>query len=278
MILHFYKNSVKEIFYYFTILNQRVSTLEDFILYGPYDKRIFRPAGTENTLKKLRKAFKSRGYRHILLHGLGGTGKTNLAKYFANKELGLHTFYLCLPLDESEAKSSYFVIYSFLRRYGAQMSIILDEIEKLRNLEVIGWMCKILELDILLKIGITNRPWVVLNNLNDIWRRFMDEGCLIFARPHTHREVLHIVNAVIKKLAIKEFFPYEVRKELAQHLLGYDYKAISKLFKLAKESGDVSSETILRLVRARRVIPSHPEQVIRSYTNDLHTLGCWESV
>lgn len=139
-----------------------IETLGISEFYEPYNAKIFPPAGTTNLLKDLKEAFRN-GFRKVMLHGPAGTGKTLTSKFFINWNLGLPTLYIRLPLDETKAQNSYLTVKSLKRRGGVGgVGVVVDELEKTKNYEVVGWVCEIAELPIEFFIGITNRPWVVL--------------------------------------------------------------------------------------------------------------------
>lgn len=249
---------------------------EAYEYYKPFDERIFKPVGTETLLTRMKKAYEA-GDRSYIVYGPAGVGKTVGSRFFVNKTLGLSMFYMSLPVSEYEGRDAYFLIRYLIRRFD-KIGLIIDELEKTKNLEVIGWICRIAELPRELLIGITNRPWIVQNEVNEVWRRFVKEnGRLIPAEPHNHEELLDIVNAVTKRLDIKNFTKTN-RETLTRELAGYNYESVLKLFTLAKDEGDTSLNNILRILRTR-LIPLHSKPVVRHYMSELeHRLQIRENI
>jgi len=235
---------------------------------------IFKPAGCTRLLQKLDLAYE-RGYRRILLHGLGGTGKTKAALYFAQNKFEARPLYILLPCTPEDAYHFYCVVKSFKSCSRSKIVVIFDELEKIVNREVIGWLCKTLELDPHLSIGITNEPSYIKMNIHSLWRRFTLSGVLVYASPANYVERLHIVYASAKKLKIKIL--KEDAEKIAKMLEGYNFMETTHLFEIAlRQKGNVDFEIIEKLVKEGVVQPSNTPIDEEKYLNDLHDIPKWD--
>jgi len=236
--------------------------------------RIFKPAGCTRVLQKLDLAYE-RGYRRILLHGLGGTGKTKAALYFARNKFKVEPLYILLPCTPEDAYHFYCFVKTLKSNSHNKVVVIVDELEKIVNREVIGWLCKTLELDPHLVIGITNEPAYVRKTLHSIWRRFTISGVLVYAPPANYAERLHIVYASAKKLKIKIL--KEDATRIAKILEGYNFMETTHLFDIAiKQKGKVNYEIIEKFVKEGVVQPSNTPIDEEKYLNDLHDISKWD--
>jgi len=237
---------------------------------------VFRPAGCSRLLRKLEIAY-TRGYRRLLVHGLAGTSKTMAAKYFAWKKQKELPLYLLLPCTPNEACHFYMLSKSFSSVPGKPLTIILDELEKIVNREVIGWLCKTLDLKPHLSIGITNEPSYIKENIHPIWRRFTESGCLIYAPPPDYEERIHIVHAAARKLKLKT--EREEAKKIASITEGYNFPEMVLLFKYSlAQFGIIKYERVLQLIKNRIIQPTNTLMDEEKYINDLHPLQVWDII
>jgi len=273
-----YYSSKLKYFNFLTIKNRkRMNTIKTFppIHNFPFS-RIVKPAGTHRLLHKLDVAYKE-GFTRILIHGLGGTGKTLSAIWYVWKNFNVPPRYISLPCTPDDAYHFYCYTKSLMLIPNKAVIVIIDELEKIVNREVIGWLCKTLDLNPPLVIGITNEPAYIKNNIHAVWRRFVGSGVLIYAPPPNFSERVHIAHAAAKKL--KKPISRDEAKMIAVLLEGYNFPEVVHLFKLALNiKGEITYATISELVKNRVVQPSNTPKDEEKYINDLHDIPSWDII
>jgi SpoVK/Ycf46/Vps4 family AAA+-type ATPase len=185
---------------------------------------------------------------------------------------------LKLPCDSNEACHFYRLVVTQTQVPGKKVVVVLDEIEKIENPEVIGWICKILDEHLDLVIGITNAPAYVKSHAlrQSLWRRFAaPNGVLIYAPPANLEERIHICHAAARKL--KRKISRDEAKKMAEILEGYNFLEVLSLFQRScKLYREISYDHILELVQKRAVQPSNTPKDEERYLNDLHDIPVWD--
>jgi len=213
------------------------------------------------------------GYRRILVHGLGGTSKTPACVFFVWRKIGKQPTYLQLPSLSEDAAHFYDLAQSLNSVPEGNVGIILDELDKLCDREVIGWLCKTLDLEFL-TVGITNDPTYLRRNIQPIWRRFADTGILIYSAPPDYRERISIVRSVLERLNTR--IAKEEERKLAKVLEGFNFSQICQLLRRAEKRKRISSSMILKLITNGNIQPSSSAEDERRYLLGLQNIQGWD--
>jgi len=232
----------------------------------------FKPIYNPSLLKSLENAYE-KGCRQILVHGLAGTLKTTATHYFAKKKLEQPPLYLRLPCLPREASDFFYRTKSPVSIPDNQFSIIIDELEKTTNREVIGWLLRTLDLEPHLVIGITNEPDYIKKSMQVIWRRFTSSGALVYAPLPNDKERIRIVHAVAREVGFT--FSRNEEKKLAMALQGYTFPKIRRLFEAASEGPVVSIENILNLAKKGVGSPFSLEDE-EEYKRNMYEIFPWD--
>ncbi|MEM3564904.1 MAG: hypothetical protein QXR19_16875, partial [Candidatus Jordarchaeaceae archaeon] len=252
----------------------------DVELHPPGSPKIFKPAGCSRTVKWLSETLQIKSC--ALIFDCGGTGKTAAARWFIAHKLKRWLCYVCLPLAEEDMQRLYNLVLSLVNSAYA-VGLVLDEMDKLgstKYLGVLGWILKILDMQSVKVIIITNRPWIIKEQYFEVWRRIMDDGAIYYTDPpHTKNEMLHIINAVIKKLNLKERvnLTYEEKVKLATIMAkeGWNFKSVEEIFGKLKSLEKINYRNIMEIKDATLYNWEPPlcMENIRVYLNELHKTG-----